>query len=268
MRLYKSPNGLWVVLGITFSLASSCRTTLRPETAAADLLTVDILLTQMRDQDQNRAELMYTLSGCGEGTTTGFKGTNNIVQFQTLALRKDDQCDLKIQSGNSSLGPAKWSADEGLMYEARRIKIKSNEGKLSGVAVLQQMYIPDIGGTPGTAIWKMNAGVIAPKALVPPCTCKIGCDPAIDGNVANMDIDSSATKGLCQFANFAKQDLAKTNCLKMEVQCGADFFVGAWSNPVPVDGSTANVQTLPDLTLQSGIPEQTSDTTIEVIVPH
>ena len=267
MRSFKASGG-FLLIGVTLVVIMGCRTNLRPETSAGDLLSVDIRLTQMRDQDQSRADLMYTLSGCGAGSTSGSKGIDNIVQFQTQNLHKDDQCDVKIQSGNSSIGPAKWSAEDGLMYEARRVTIASNEGKLSGIAILQQMYVPDIATTPGSVIWKMSVGVLAPKPMIAPCTCKIACDPAIEANVANMDIDSSKTKGLCQFANFAKPELAKLSCVKMEVQCGSDFYIGSWPSAIPVDGSSAKVQTLPDLTLQSGTPEQTSNTTIEVVVPH
>jgi hypothetical protein len=268
MRSFKASSAFLLTFGVTISVMSGCRGSLRTQNSIGDLLSVDIHITNMRDQDQNRPELIYTLSGCGAGSTSGTRGDDSIVKFQTQNIHKDDQCDVKVQSGGASIGTAKWSAEDGLMYEARRVAITSKEGKLSGVAFLQQMYIPDLGTTPGSVIWKMSAGVIAPKAMVAPCTCKIICDPNIEANVAAADIDASKTKGLCQFSNFAKPELAKISCVKMEVQCGNDFYVGSWPSAIPVDGSSAKAQTLPDLTLQAGTPEQTSDTTIEVVVPH
>jgi hypothetical protein len=268
MRSFKASGEFILTLSVTMGVLHGCRTSLRPETSARDLLTVDIQLTNMRDQDQNRPELMYTLSGCGAGSTSGTRGEDNIVQFQTQNLRKGDQCAVKVQSDQASVGPATWSAEDGLMYEARKVTITSTGGKLSGIAFLQQMYIPTLATTPGSTIWTMNAGVIAPRAMAAPCTCAITCDPGISANVASADIDASKLKALCQFANFAKPELAKLSCLKIQVQCGNDFYVGSWPAAIPVDGSSAKVQTLPDLILQAGTPEQTSDATIEVVVPR
>jgi hypothetical protein len=248
---------------------SSCRTGLRPQTNPGDPVGVEIKVVGMKDADLARSELVYTLSGCGAGNTSGTKGTENLVNFMTQNLRKDDRCDLKVLADKADVGVASWFSDPGLLYDARRIAINSDSGKLSGVAFVQQLYStpPSIQGVPASTVWQLEVPVTGPKAFSGLCTCSISCQPSLANNVTKLDVQQVPNAGTCSFANVTKADAARTQCGKLMVQCGSEFFVGSWPNGAIFDGNLAKLQTAPALPIVAGVPEEISDTSIEVVIP-
>lgn len=247
----------------------ACRTGLRPQTNPGDPVGVEIKVVGMKDADLGRSELVYTLSGCGSGNTTGTKSTDNLVMFMTQNIRKDDRCDLKVLTDKADMGVASWFSDPGLLYDARRIPIVSDQGKLAGVAFVQQLYStpPSIQGIPQATVWQMDVPVKGPKAFSGLCTCSISCQPALANNVSKLDAQQIPSTGVCSFANVTKADASKTVCNKMMVQCGSEFYVGSWPAGVNVDGSVAKPQTVTELTVVAGVPEEVSETSIEVVIP-
>lgn len=249
---------------------ASCRTGLRPQTNPGDPVSVDIKVIGMKDTDRSRAELVYTLSGCGAGNTSGTKNADGVVTFQTQNVRKDDRCDLKVLTDKADFNVASWFSDQGLMYDARRIPITSDQGKLTGVAFVQQLYStpPSNQGIPPSTIWQLGMGIKSPKAFTDLCTCTLGCQPSLANNVSKLEVATDPKIGACSFANVIKADLSRIECRKLIVQCGSDFYVGTWPAGTLVDGSQAKPQLLPDVTIEAGVPEEVSDTTIEVVVPN
>lgn len=270
LRYLRALNIIAPVVAVALLGTTACRSGLRPQASAGDPVSVEMRVVGLKDVDRGRNELVYTLSGCGDGKASGTKGADNVVKFQTMNVRKEDRCDLRVQSDKADIGVASWFAEEGLMYEARRIPITSSEGKLTGVAIVQQLYAtpPTISGAPPATIWKLMAPVKGPKAFVDLCTCTIGCLPSPQNNVSKLDITTDKSSGLCQFANVIKPELTKIDCSKIMVQCGGEFFVGAYPAGTTTNGSQAKENTLPEIKLQAGVPEELSDTTIEVVVPN
>jgi hypothetical protein len=270
LHFFRASTSVSAIMMTTIIANSGCRSGLRPQASAGDPVSIEMRLVGLKDSDRERSELIYTLSGCGAGSTNGKKSSENLVKFETQNVRKDDRCDLRIQTTKNDTGVANWFAEDGLMYEARRIAITSNEGRLQGVAMVQQLYAtpPTITGTPPASIWKLSTSIKAPKALPELCTCSISCQPSLTNNVAKLDLTSDKAIGTCEFANIIRAGLQKIECSKMMVQCGAEFFVGTWPAGTVVDGSQPNNANLPTLMMQAGVPEETSDTTIEVVVPH
>jgi hypothetical protein len=261
---------LTATVSILSTIATGCRTGLRPQTNPGDPVSVEIKIIGMKEADRSRTELVYTLAGCGGGNTSGTKDADNKVSFQTQNVRKDDRCDLKVLTDKADIGVASWFSDQGLMYDARRVPITSDQGKLSGVAFVQQLYAtpPTIQGLPSSTIWQLGVGVKGPKAFSDICTCSIGCQPSLVNNVSKLDVSADPKVGVCSFANVIKADSNRIECRKLVIQCGADFYVGNWSSGTFIDGSQAKSQLLPDVTVQAGIPEEVSDTTIEVVIPN
>ena len=273
MQLLKAKSRLTMLSLLCAVLPTSCRTALRPITNTADPAAIEMRIVGLRESDRARPELVYSLTGCGSSNATGEKNAENLVQFQTVGVRKDDKCDVKVQTGKSDVGVANWFAEEGLMYEARRVSITSTEGKLSGLAIVQQMYqnppLTPQTTTPAPApsVWKVNASMKAPKAFVGICTCTISCTPSLLNNVAMLDASDDKSSGTCQFANLTEPTLKGTTCTRMTVQCGVDFYVAGLPTGTMLDGSLAQESSLPTLMMAQGVPEATSDATIEVVIP-
>ena len=254
------------MLTLATVLTLSCRTTMRPQTETSEPVIVKLRIVGLAETDRSRSDLVYTLTGCGSGNTSGTKDADNMVRFETQGVRKDDRCDIRVLSGKSDIGVANWFAEEGLMYEARRVTIAVSDGTLTGLAVMQRLYAA--APVNGPALWKLNAAVKGPKAFIDLCTCSITCAPQTPNNVAKLDIKADTSTGTCEFVNVTGAQLSNTTCSKLSVQCGQDFYIGAWTTGNTVDGSVAKISKLPDIALVNGVPETTSDTTIEVVVPR
>jgi len=259
-------------LGLVFASAG-CRTTLKPVTSTADTIPIEMRIVGLREQDQARTELLYTLANCGTSNANGLKSDANLVVFQAQGVKKDDQCDVRVETGKTDVGVANWNDTPGLMYVASRVKIGSSEGKLYGVAFVQQKYVspPTIPNTqtpaPPAMVWKLKVELTPPKALEN-CTCTIHCSPSVMNNVAMFEPISGSAKGACEFANLVTAEAKNTTCKNISVQCGNDFYLASWPAGSSVDGSTAGDYSLPGVTLIHGTPEATSDATIEVIIPQ
>jgi hypothetical protein len=268
MELLKRP-GMTALTVTSFIALAACRTGLRPQAVSGDPVAVDIHVVGMSDADWNRPELVYTLTGCGNENTSGTKTEGKMLNFMTQNVRKDDRCDLQIMGNKNDASVGSWFEADGLMYNARRIIISSDQGKLSGRAFVQQLYAkPSTDPTkPQVTAWQLATTLKGPKAFSGICTCLIGCLPALPNNVAKLEIGTLPTSGSCAFANVIKSDASRIECSKMTVQCGTDFFVGQWPAGSVVDGSATKSQSLPELAMTQGIPEAISDTTIEVVLP-
>jgi hypothetical protein len=250
-----------------------CRTTLKPITNTVDTVNVDMQIVGLRPADQARSELVYTLTACGLGSANGVKNESNVVAFQAQGVKKDDVCDVRVEAGKTDVGVANWNSEPGLMYIAQKVKISSSEGKLSGLAFVQQKYIspPTIPNSetpaPAAMVWKLRVTVASPTPIAN-CTCTIQCSPALMNNVAMLEPGEAVGKGSCEFANLVSPDSKNTSCRNIGVQCGSDFYLGSWASGAPTDGSIAGAVSLPDVSLIKGTPDATSDATIEVVIPQ
>jgi hypothetical protein len=248
-----------------------CRTTLKPITNTVDSVNIDMQVVGLRPADQARSELVYTLTACGLGSANGIKNESNVVAFQAQGVKKDDLCDLRVEAGKTDVGVANWNSEPGLMYIAQNVKINSSEGKLSGIAFVQQKYIspPTIPNSetpaPAAMVWKLRVNVASSNPIAN-CTCTIQCSPALMNNVAMLEPGQG--KSYCEFANLVSPESKNTSCRNISVQCGSDFYLGSWSNGASTDGSIAGAVSLPDVSLVKGTPDATSDASIEVVIPQ
>jgi hypothetical protein len=268
----KSSGSRLIVLSSVLLLVSNCRTTLKPITDSAEAVPIEMQIIGLRPADQERTELVYTLSRCGLANVNGVKGDGNKVTFQAQGVKKDDQCDVRVETGNTDIGVANWKDEAGLMYIASRVKINSTEGKLYGLAFVQQKYVspPTIPNTitpaPVAMVWKLKIDLTAPNA-VSNCTCTIKCSPALTNNVAMYESESQ-TSGQCTFANLVNASANTISCTSIMAQCGSEFYLGTWPAGTLADGSNAGEVSLPPINLTRGAPDATSDATIEVIIPQ
>lgn len=260
-------------LSVIALAVASCRTTLKPITDTSEAVSIEMQVVGLRPVDQERPELVYTLSRCGVANVNGIKGVGNIVVFQAQGVKKDDQCDVRVETGNADIGVANWKEDAGLMYLASRVKITSSEGKLSGMAFVQQKYVspPTIPNTltpaPVAMVWKLRVDLIAPSVITN-CTCTVNCSPALVNNVGMYEALDAQNRGQCTFANLLNPAAQATTCKNIMVQCGSEFYLGTWSNNNAVNGSVAGETTLGPINLNRGTPDATSDATIEVVIPQ
>ena len=261
-----------IALSLSLALLPNCRTTLKPINDSDEAVSIEMEVIGLRPVDQERTELVYTLSRCGLANVNGIKGQGNKVTFKAQGVRKDDQCDVRVETGNTDIGVANWKEDVGLMYLASRVKINSSEGKLYGLAFLQQKYVspPTIPNTitpaPVAMVWKLKTDLTVPNP-VSNCTCTIKCAPALTNNVAMFDAEGQ-NLGHCTFANLVSEAAKNTSCTTVMLQCGSEFYVGSWQGNAVVNGSASGEATLPPLSLSRGTPDATSDATIEVIIPQ
>lgn len=270
LRFLESSTMVGMLLSCSIMATTACRSGLRTQANEGDPITVEMKVISLQDADRGRSDLVYTMSGCGSGSTNGVKSGDAIVNFQTQNVRKDDTCDVRINAPKSDDNVANWFSEPGLLYEARRVPIRSEEGKLLGTAKMQQLYSnsPRISDSSQKNLWSLSVGLKAPKALTGLCTCKLYCQPSIPNYVSMLESTTDKTIGICEFTNKIEPQFSKIECSKLEVQCGSEFYVGSWPAGTSVDGSqSANVK-LPDLKLEVGVPEETSDATIEVVVPR
>jgi hypothetical protein len=265
-----------VRLGLIYScvfVVFGCRTTLKPISDTSEAIPVEIEMIGLRPADQARPELLYTLSRCGISNVNGIKGDGNVVIFKAQGVKKDDECEVKVESGSADIGVANWKEAAGLMYVASRVKIISSEGKLSGLAFVQQKYVspPTLPNTltpaPIASVWKLRAD-LATQSPVSNCTCTITCQPALLNNVAMYEPSDDDTRGHCEFANLVNPDAKTTSCKAIMMQCGSDFYLGTYEGSATVDGSAAGQSSLPQVILNRGNPEATSDATIEIVIPQ
>jgi hypothetical protein len=253
-------------------LVSNCRTTLKPITDTSEAVPIEMQIIGLRPADQERTELVFTLARCGIANVNGVKGDGNKVTFQAQGVKKDDQCDVRVETGNTDIGVANWRAEEGLMYIASSVKINSAEGKLYGLAFVQQKYVspPTIPNTimpaPVAMVWNLKVDLTTPNA-VSNCTCTIKCSPALINNVAMYE-SAAQNSGQCTFANLTNAAAKTISCTSVMAQCGSEFYLGTWPAGTVVDGSAAKELSLPPISLSRGAPDATSDATIEVVIPQ
>lgn len=263
-----------LAVATVFALSAfGCRTTLKPITNTVDTVNVDMQIIGLRPADQARSELVYTLTACGLGSANGIKEEANLVAFQAQGVKKDDLCDVRVEAGKTDVGVANWNSEPGLMYIAQKVKISSTEGKLSGLAFVQQKYVspPTIPNSetpaPAAMVWKLRVNVASTNPIGN-CTCTIQCSPSLINNVAMLEPGQAAGKGYCEFANLVNPEAKSTSCRNIGVQCGNDFYLGSWPSGASTDGSFAGAVALPEVSLIKGTPDATSDATIEVVIPQ
>lgn len=273
MIMASAPFKSILIASSIFTTIVGCRTTLKPITDTSEAVPIEMQVIGLRSVDQERSELVYTMANCGTSNVNGIKGSGSVVVFQAQGVKKDDFCDVRVESGKTDIGVANWREEPGLMYIASRVKIGSSEGKLYGLAFVQQKYVstPVLPNSttpaPTAMVWKLQVDVTAPTAISN-CTCSIICAPSLTNNVAMLEPAGSDTKGSCSFANLINSEAKAITCKTVNVQCGSNFFLGAWVSPKTLDGSVPADVTLQPLTLTRGTPDATSDATIEVIVPQ
>ena len=273
MTMTSAPLKISLLAGFALAVLTGCRTTLKPITDTSEPVPIEMQVIGLRSVDQERAELVYTLSNCGTSNANGIKGNGSLVVFQAQGVKKDDFCDLRVESGKTDIGVANWRDEPGLMYIASRVKIGSSEGKLYGLAFVQQKYVstPTLPNSsapaPSAMVWKLKVEISASSPLSN-CTCAISCIPGLTNNVAMLEPTDASSKGSCSFANLITPESKSTSCKTINVQCGSDFYLGTWQSPKILDGSVAGESTLPVVTLIRGTPDATSDATIEVIIPQ
>jgi hypothetical protein len=249
-----------------FALVSfnSCRTGLRAEQDASELITVKFRVAGLNRADKVRTDLTYSLSGCGSEAVSGTYDPSGSVTFQTRNIKKGDSCDLSVKSTSGATAGIEWFSEPGLLYKAAKTPISSREGQLYGTAALQQMY--SIAKAPTPNLVTLRASFKSPSALTDVCTCLLGTNPQLQNNVSVVE-KSSGTQGLCSFANNASPEYAKLETATLLVQCGQNIFKGNWPAGTFVNAAAAGSIPLAELTLTPATVEEFAEMTIDVLIP-
>jgi hypothetical protein len=253
-------------------LTQSCRTPLRTENEAAGPSPIEVSLTNMTSVDRNRAELQFTVSGCGTSTASGTKITtananSTVILFESQSIHAGDVCKIQVLSDNPKSSAENWFDEPGVMYSAPNVKIRHTSGKLTGVAILQQKYAAKTGDLPANQLWKLTATVKSPEPFTGVCTCALTSVPVLANSIAKLEIRDGNTTGSCLFVNLISPLLESTACSKLTVQCAADIYEGQWPAGTTVDGMRPKDWALPELVLTKVNPNDIVDSIIDVSLP-
>jgi hypothetical protein len=259
-----------VILATTFT--QSCRPSLREISQPGEPVTIEIRLANMNPTDKARKELLFTISGCGSAIANGTKmeKTNpdeSTISYKTQNVIVGDRCDVQVLSNNADPTVSNWFDKAGLMYEAKRVEIKTSGGRLSGTAILQQLYTPRSKDLPTNTLWKLSSAVKGPKAVDGLCTCSLTSSPALANGIAKLELDADKSSGICHFINLIGPELSSVTFSKLSVQCSNQFFEGQWPSGTTANGSVASESKLPLLSLTDVTAKRNVDTVIEVTVP-
>lgn len=253
-------------------ITQSCRTPLRTQGEDAGPSTIEVRLSNMTAADRSRAGLQFTISDCGTSTASGTKITPanasaTVISFESLSVHVDDRCNVQVLSDNPKSSTENWFDEPGVLYSAKGVKIGRTSGKLTGVAILRQVYATKTDQLPASELWKLTATVKAPQPFTTGCTCSIASLPVLGNSIAKLEIGSENTTGSCLFTNLVSPLLESTACSKLTVQCGADIYEGQWPAGTTVDGKQSKDWALHELMLIKVNPNDSVESVIDVALP-
>jgi hypothetical protein len=203
---------LWSTLaacGISFTMASGCRTPQRAITTDGLPTKMVVTLSGLDRADASKKEWIYELAGCITPLNGNLEDDNKVV-FSTIGLKRGlGRCELRIKVASPTTGFTFIGPEEGVLYIAKDITIAQDyDGSLAAEADLQKLY--------GVTISKETRFVLRIPVLFPNDETSDLVTAALDGCEPNFTTSSTFKKSSERSGTL---ELLASIPTKVSIQC-------------------------------------------------
>lgn len=140
-------NASWSVLALVACAVTvtGCRDSRKATVVGGGSASINVTMEGLLADDAANTGLIYEMSGCGQGTSTGVPTPGSspmVVSFATADVKVGQQCSFVVKNAVVATDPRfKWLDMPGLAYRANKMPVTSStSGQLQSTAILQRLY--------------------------------------------------------------------------------------------------------------------------------